>query len=571
MDGSVFEPAGTRLLDAFRRDVLHGAPLPCTAIAAADPMLRYFLGQRQGHREAALVDYLATGLSAAQAVDAVLRWRFGARHDEVLLLDFASGYGRVARFLAQRLSPRRLWVSDLLPGAVDFQKSHFGVHGFLSAADPGRLACAQTFDAITVASLFSHLPPAQFVPWLRRLWSLLRPGGVLMFSVHDVALRAAGGGTGTPRFEAASEIPEHAAEQYGTSWVDESFVATAVREATGASCLRVPRGLWVYQDVYLVCRGEAPAAPPRWSQARGYVERAERTYEGDVLMLDGWFHDPLQDERNPSRIRVQLDGERIAELPVDRPRGDVAGFVGKERAIAGWGADLRRREGFAGEAVLSVVGVGASGETLLHLGSVEGGEMALRLGYQLSLLRAEVDEMRQSRFWKLRDAWWELRRRLPRWRARRLARSHDLRATDNPASGAVPVRATLALLLLVWSAIAFGRESWSACDDWRHRFERPIASPWMWRLGTPALERLARCMQRAASVAPADSMVAFGDRDADFLRWRWAAYELPQNDVLMEHDPSATTASVLVTVGGPPAGTGVRSEARRACTIQRLR
>src|SRR5687768_6524319 len=110
---SSFDPGDSRLLAAFQADVLHGAPLPCTAIHVEDSMLRFFLERRHDHRERAVVDYLRTGHSAARAIETLLQWWFGERRASIRLLDFASGYGRMTRFLVQQQAPERLWVSDL--------------------------------------------------------------------------------------------------------------------------------------------------------------------------------------------------------------------------------------------------------------------------------------------------------------------------------------------------------------------------------------------------------------------------------------------------------------------------
>src|SRR5690349_8804999 len=67
---------------------------------------------------------------------------------------------------------------------VRFQEESFGVHGIVSTVRPEEFVCSERFDAITVTSLFTHLPDRRFVDWLRVLLGLLRPGGVLLFSVH---------------------------------------------------------------------------------------------------------------------------------------------------------------------------------------------------------------------------------------------------------------------------------------------------------------------------------------------------------------------------------------------------
>jgi SAM-dependent methyltransferase len=459
---TAIEPAATRLLAAFRADVLHGAPLPCTRIHPDDFMLRFFLQQHHGHWEGALFEYFRSGLGASRVIGGLLHHWFGPSLRDLSVLDFASGFGRVNRWLVQELAPRRVWVSDIFPAAVEFQRCALGVHGFPSTAHPEQLECEETFDCVVASSLFSHLPEETFEPWLRRLFGLLRPGGVLLFSVHDRAIRepaaAPPPGSGF-EFDRLSEIPELAADQYGTSWVDEPFVRAAVSAACGASpCVRLPRALWSFQDLYAVGKGRELPSPPRLAhEPVGHLDGASRSPTGRWLSLHGWTHD----FRGPgvSHVDIRLDGERVAACPVGFPRDDVAralalpGFVGGFAiSVAASGATT------PGETYLSLIVVGKDGtEFPLHLGTVEGtvmgllardqakasevltlrlrGEEAARIAAEQreaaaltaraeaegreamaaesrELLRSEVEVMRQSRFWKLRDAWWSLKGRI---------------------------------------------------------------------------------------------------------------------------------------------------------------
>ena len=429
---SSIDPAGTRLLAAFRADVLHGAPLPCTAIHPDDFMLRFFRERRHGHWEAAFVDYFRTGLAASRAVERLLQWWFGERLREIRLLDFASGYGRITRHLVQHCSPRRLWVSDVFAEAVEFQRRAFGVHGFVSSNAPGELACDETFDCIVASSLFSHLPEESFGPWLRRLFALLRPGGLLLASVHDLSLRtlvglppasppAAADEGGTILFEPDSEIPELGGQRYGTTWVDEAFVRRTVAAATGsAACVRLPRALSSFQDYYAIGVAAPAGAPPTVAEPIGALEGAERSRDGGELTLRGWAHDlhgPGLDA-----VEVRVDGALAARCAAEAPRADVAARFGERDLRAGWTATVGAPAGgsLGGEAMISVQAVSASGLAhLIHLGSLEGTELGLQLEWESGLRRqaearaaAEIQRMRASRFWKLRDAWWALKRAL---------------------------------------------------------------------------------------------------------------------------------------------------------------
>src|SRR5262249_4731824 len=73
------------------------------AVDPGDEMLAFLVAQHAGDRERALYSYFQSGASIAGALAQVLRWRFGEPGRIVRLLDFASGYGRVTRFLLRLL------------------------------------------------------------------------------------------------------------------------------------------------------------------------------------------------------------------------------------------------------------------------------------------------------------------------------------------------------------------------------------------------------------------------------------------------------------------------------------
>ena len=158
------------------------------------------------------------------------RWRrssagASATLDRLRILDFASGYGRVTRHAVLDVAPERLWVADIYAAGVRFQEEQLGVHGLVSHADPDRFECAETFDAILVSSLFTHLPEATFRSWLRRLWGLLRPAAFWSSaSTTRISCRPARELPPSGMlFDLKSESGSLPGEEYGTSWVDEAL------------------------------------------------------------------------------------------------------------------------------------------------------------------------------------------------------------------------------------------------------------------------------------------------------------------------------------------------------------
>jgi SAM-dependent methyltransferase len=413
-------------------------------IDARDEMLGFLTAEHEGDRERALHAYFRTGWSVADSILQILRWRFAEPGRVGKLLDFASGYGRVTRFLVRELTPERVWVADVYAEAVEFQRERFGVHGMASAVRPEDFECAETFDAILVTSLFTHLPEERFVAWLRRLSGLLAPGGMLIFSVHDGSLLAwepvrrelpASG----ILFEERSESGSLTSQDYGSTWVNEEFVRAAVsRAAPGAAVHRIERGLCGFQDFYVAGREVDFSGFPFHGEPQLYVERCELVGT-DRLELSGWA---VSYQGGVREVQVALDGEVLASSPVEGPRPEVAAFFGREgdpRFVrSGWACSGRLPAGASRTAaVLTVRVVDARGVAHpLQASSIDTARfLAVRLEarrlevevrhrkdevtgawkhfrYEMGVLRDRIAAMEASRFWKIRNAWFRVKRAL---------------------------------------------------------------------------------------------------------------------------------------------------------------
>ena len=418
------------LVEAFVAARCRERGRPRLDVAAGDEMLHYALAEQSHHRGIALFAYLRSGLTAAETLERILAWRFGAAERTPSLLDFASGYGRVTRFLAQRLEAKRITVGEISRGAIEFQRRLLGVEGVVSAPRARELCLHRRFAAVSAMSLFTHLPAEAFRAWLVRLWGAVEEGGMLVLSVNDEAVLFAGRTMPESgfHFEPVSENAGLATEEYGTTWVGESWVSRAIGESCDgvSSSTRIPRGLWNFQDLYVVARGgglqpldaSAVDLPPE-----GYLDVC-LPVAPDRVRLGGWAVDRVASD-SPPRIAVEVDGEVLAELDADVERPDIAAVRGESSRRSGFVAEIVSGAGaFRADQILAIRATSKGGrQTLLHLSPLEGADLTRRVAGALDEVRGEnlhlrranaelhrkIELMERSRFWKLRNAWWRLR------------------------------------------------------------------------------------------------------------------------------------------------------------------
>jgi SAM-dependent methyltransferase len=207
-----------------------------------------------------VLDYYKVGEAVMEVVGDMIRHagiEFGSIRS---VLDFASGYGRVTRFLIQKVPPSFVTVSDIDCDAVDFCRKAFGVQGFYSSRDPEDCRIPGQYDLIIVISLFSHLSFSLWDLWMRTLYGAVAEDGVMIFTTHGSKLLR------TLKIESSAEVAEGfnflpssetggrlSVEDYGSSFVSERFVRRFfIGMDPGASVDYYPEGLLNFQDVYVV-------------------------------------------------------------------------------------------------------------------------------------------------------------------------------------------------------------------------------------------------------------------------------------------------------------------------------
>jgi SAM-dependent methyltransferase len=208
--------------------------------------------ERAGNVVANIEASLAAG---DRSFDDVERW-----------LDLGCGYGRVIRFLVERVPPERIWASDVVREAVDFCSSEFGAHPLYSQPDLEALVL-EPFDFIYAISLLSHLNERNSRALLRLLGDALRPKAIAMLTTHGRRSVENPGLYGVEFGERREEIARAVeargmtflpyrfarGDDYGMAWHGREWIEETVAELHGDAVRLVrfvPHGLDGHQDVF---------------------------------------------------------------------------------------------------------------------------------------------------------------------------------------------------------------------------------------------------------------------------------------------------------------------------------
>jgi SAM-dependent methyltransferase len=200
-------------------------------------------------------------------------------------LDFGCGYGRVIRFLVERVPPERVFASDVVKEGVDFCRSEFGVDGIYSDTDLTTVRLG-SFDFIYAISVLTHLNERNSPAMLRLLGESLTPGGIVLFTVHGQYslqnLGLYGAEYEARRGEVTCRVHDRglafvpyaflSGDDYGMAWHSREYIERTMREIHGERVrllMFAPEGLDGHQDVFAFERVD--------SEPGGYSSPAMRT------------------------------------------------------------------------------------------------------------------------------------------------------------------------------------------------------------------------------------------------------------------------------------------------------
>ncbi len=199
--------------------------------------------------------YFEDGRESAKKLRGILRRVLGEGSIDVL--EFASGYGCVSRHLVGD-NKIKLVSCDIHPQAISFLENKIGVRALHSVSVPENLDPGRTYDAVFALSFFSHMPITTWARWLVKLFSLVRPGGVLIFTTQGEKSLPFLLMENPPeeygyRYAMSSEQIDLPLEEYGQMVMSPDLVRRHINTLPGAECISDEvTTWWNHQDVFIV-------------------------------------------------------------------------------------------------------------------------------------------------------------------------------------------------------------------------------------------------------------------------------------------------------------------------------
>jgi SAM-dependent methyltransferase len=209
-------------------------------------------------KEAAIQYYFNDGQNSAEQLAKILRdiCKFGDPQ-AISVLEFASGYGCVTRHLRNVLPHARITSCDIHLAAANFIKEKLNSEAIVSNSVPEQLAVAETFDVVFALSFFSHMPKTTFGRWLKQLFSLVKPGGYLIFTTHGLVSSTIIPGVQFDDdgfwFQSSSEQKDLNVSEYGLTCTLPSYVFSLLHRNPLWNVRYFHEGYWWrHQDLYVV-------------------------------------------------------------------------------------------------------------------------------------------------------------------------------------------------------------------------------------------------------------------------------------------------------------------------------
>ncbi len=152
------------------------------------------------------------------------------------ILDFGCGCGRVVRVLMRRAPSAAFYGVDVDAEAIRWCLDHLaGGHFQANAPNPPLSYPSAYFDIICCISVFTHLDAEMQDAWLRELKRVLRPRGVLIFTVYSAVATTILDGHERNILRESGSLTHHSTklkgivpDWYHTTWHSERYIVERV-------------------------------------------------------------------------------------------------------------------------------------------------------------------------------------------------------------------------------------------------------------------------------------------------------------------------------------------------------
>jgi len=190
-------------------------------------LLRYRVGESLSTES-----FLRIGESCANYIDQQAQAMGMSLNTVERVLDFGCGCGRTLRWLMERHPATQFYGSDVDADAIGWCSSNLCDGVFLNNKPEPPLAFAtEFFDVVYCLSVFTHLDEQMQDLWLTELKRILKPGGIVILTVHGERAAASLDEGAAQSLKAAGFLHRQSRKLsgivpkwYGTSWHSRSYI-----------------------------------------------------------------------------------------------------------------------------------------------------------------------------------------------------------------------------------------------------------------------------------------------------------------------------------------------------------
>ncbi|PGZ93613.1 methyltransferase [Bacillus pseudomycoides] len=211
--------------------------------------------------EQAIEYYFNDGQKSASLFMELIQELLEVKEEPTQVLEFASGYGRITRYLLNQERKLDITACDIHEEAVNFIKEKLSAKVLLSHTQPELFTVPHSYHVVFALSFFSHIPDSTWFRWLKTLYNTLQPGGLLIFTTHGYQSKKM---SGTPElnsegywFAPGSEQLDLEGQDYGVTVVSPAYVCKKIELLPeNPVIVRMVEGFWWgHQDLYIIRKG----------------------------------------------------------------------------------------------------------------------------------------------------------------------------------------------------------------------------------------------------------------------------------------------------------------------------